>query len=106
MGDMSESVKVTMGIRKGWSVSTFLLILITFKIIKELRERGEIMQVGMNIINSIWFANHTTFLDNTVKALRKTIILAKEVTKKFGLEINEDKSKIVCPKGEMNFTYI
>ena len=64
------------------------------------------MQVGKINLNSQWYADDTTLVANLIQAVRKNIRLTKERVKRFGLEINEDNSKIVISKGQTDFTDI
>ena len=75
LGDKRERVNVTSGIRQGCSALTFLLKLITFKIIRKLSQMGEIIQVEERI-NLMWLANDTTLLVNSVDTASKNIKLA------------------------------
>jgi len=80
--------------------------LVTFKIIKELGERGETIRYKIRDLNSLWFVDDSAMKANTVEAARKYIILLKEMAGKFCLEINSEKSNIVVSKGKINFKEI
>ena len=45
---------------------------------------------GINI-NSLWFANNGTLIANSIEGAARNIRVAKEISKTYGLEINEKK---------------
>ena len=98
MGDREETIKIGSGIKQGCTASTEFFKLVTYEIIKELEEKGEKFTIGDICINSIFFADDSIALAKTINATRKNLKIIKEVSKKFGLIVNEEKSKILIFK--------
>ena len=67
LGGLEEKVRVTNGIRQGCCISTLLFKLVTFKIIEELRNKGERYQVDRYDGNSIWLADDSTLIAGNIK---------------------------------------
>merc|ERR1711895_75864 len=63
---------------------------------------GEKFTIGDICINSIFFADDSIALARTINATRKNLQIIKEVSKKFGLIVNEAKSKILIFKKRGN----
>ena len=93
------NIKVTSGIKQGCTASTVFFKLITYMIIETLEKEGERVEVDGLRMNSIWFADDSILAANTIEGARKNIRTVKEVSRTFGLEINESKSKILIYKG-------
>ena len=89
MGDREETIKIGSGIKQGCTASTEFFKLVTYEIIKELEEKGEKFTIGDICINSIFFADDSIALAKTINATRKNLKIIKEVSKKFGLIVNE-----------------
>ena len=102
MGDREETIKIGSGIKQGCTASTEFFKLVTYEIIKELEEKGEKFTIGDICINSIFFADDSIALAKTINATRKNLKIIKEVSKKFGLIVNEEKSKILIFKKRGN----
>ena len=58
------------------------------------------VKVGGVELNSLWFADDSLILSNSVDGTRRNIRIVREVSRSFGLEINEDKSAILVFKGD------
>merc|ERR1711875_175500 len=101
LGTMKEKVEVTSGIRQGCCISTLLFKLVTFKIIEELRKEKK-YKIGKFEDNSIWLADDATLIAEDIKTLRKLLRCLSRVGGRYGLQINEKKTKIMQVKGRKN----
>ena len=89
------NIRVTSGIKQGCTASTVFFKLITYMIIETLEKEGEMVEVDGIRMNSIWFADDSILAANSIEGARKNIKIVREVSRTFGLEINESKSKIL-----------
>merc|ERR1711875_143339 len=105
LGTMKEKVEVTSGIRQGCCISTLLFKLVTFKIIEELRKEKK-YKIGKFEDNSIWLADDATLIAQDMKTLKKLLECLGRVGEKYGLKINEKKTKIMRLKGYRKFEEI
>ena len=55
---------------------------------------------GMKM-NSLWFADDSIVLANSVEGTIKNIRQVRNISKTFGLELNEEKSAIIINKGSI-----
>ncbi|CAL4072299.1 unnamed protein product, partial [Meganyctiphanes norvegica] len=90
---MEEEIEITSGIRQGCTLSTELFKLVTYEIMRELDEKGEDFIVEDIRMNSLFFADDSLILARTVESAREKIKIIAEISKHFGLHINEEKSK-------------
>ena len=51
-------------------------------------------------LNSVWFADDSVLIANSIEAARANIKIVKRVVKGLGLEVNEAKSKVLIIKGK------
>ena len=100
MGDREEKMKVTTGIKQGCTATIVLFKLITFEIMRKLDEEGDTYEIDGIRINSLFFADDSLLIGNTVEKVKRNIKIVKEISKFFGLEINEKKSQILVYKGK------
>ena len=99
LGGREEGIKVTSGIRQGCTASTVLFKLITYVIIEKLHREGAVFRMEGIDLNLLWFADDGTLVANSLEGAARNIRVVKEVSKTFGLEINEKKSAIMIYKG-------
>ena len=102
-GDREERIRVTSGIRQGCTASTFFFKLVTYIIIEELEGRGVMFEVDGLRVNSMWFADDSILVGNSVEAAERNLRIVKEIGGYFGLKINEEKSMALVfrDKGEI-----
>merc|ERR1711874_811854 len=81
------------GIKQGCTASTVFFKLITYEIMKELEREGEKFSIDEINMNSIFFVNDSITIANTIEATRKNLEVIKNISKKYGLIVNENKSK-------------
>ena len=98
MGDREERIKIGSGIKQGCTASTVFFKLITYEIMKELEREGEKFSIDEINMNSIFFADDSITIANTIEATKKNLEVIKNISKKYGLIVNENKSKIMIFK--------
>ena len=98
LGNMNEKVEVTEGIRQGCCISTLLFKMVTFKIIEELRKQKK-YKIGKYEDNSIWLADDATLIAEDLNTLQDLMNCLNTIGGKYGLQINESKTKIMRMKG-------
>ena len=98
LGSLTEKVEVTGGIRQGCCISTLLFKLVTFKIIEDLRKE-KLYKVGKFNDNSIWLADDATLVAEDLKTLKELLDCLSRSGGRYGLQINEKKTKIMKIKG-------
>ena len=101
LGSMEQEVEVTGGIRQGCCLSTLLFKMVTFKIIDELRKE-KLYKMGEFNDNSIWLADDATLIADSMQTLKKLLECLSKAGGKYGLQINEKKTKIMSVRGQMN----
>merc|ERR1712055_982253 len=72
--------------------------LITYEIMKELEKEGEKFSIEEINMNSIFFADDIITIAKTIEATKKNLEVIKNISKKYGLLVNEKKSKIMIFK--------
>ena len=95
MAGIIEEIKISSGIRQGCTASTIFFKLVTYEIIRRLEEEGDDFIIDEISMNSIFFADDSILLAKTLEAARRNLKIVAEVSRAFGLEINESKSKIL-----------
>ena len=98
MGEREETIEIGAGIKQGCTASTVLFKLITYEIMKELEREGEKFNIDDINMNSIFFADDSLTIANSIEATKKNLEVIKNISKKFGLIVNENKSKIMIFK--------
>ena len=84
LGNMTQKVEVTSGIRQGCCISTLLFKLVTFKLIEDLRKK-EKYKIGKFEDNSVWLADDATLIAKDIPTLIDLIECLRESGKKYGL---------------------
>ena len=74
--------------------------MVKFDIIDNLEIEGPKYEVGRYIGNSLWLADDTTIISSSAENLKKNIGILRISAKKKGLEISEEKSKIILVGGQ------
>ena len=105
LGNMKEKVEVTGGIRQGCCISTLLFKMVTFKIIDELRKKKK-YKVGKFNDNSLWLADDATLIADSMETLKELLDCLSIAGGKYGLEINEKKTKIMKVRGPDDYNHI
>ena len=93
IGDLEENIDITSGIKQGCTGSTTLFKLITYEIIKELERNGESLEIDENNLNSLFFADDSLTMADTIEKARKNLKILTKISESFGLKINKEKSR-------------
>ena len=99
LGKMQETIEVTGEIRQGCTISTLLFKMVTFCIIGDLEKEGAIYEIDKYKGNSLWLADDSTLIANSIENMKRNIEILKVSAKEYGLEINEEKSKVLQIRG-------
>ena len=84
---------ITNGIRQGCTASTVLFKLLTYKIIEKLDEVCNGVKYGSRKLVSLFFADDGLLLSSNIEDARLQIATLTTEGRKYGLEINKDKSQ-------------
>ena len=99
LGKLKKTIEVTSGIRQGCSISTLLFKMVTFTIIEQLNEKVEAYKIGAYKGNSLWLADDAVLIANSEETLLKAFEVLEIEGKKNGLELSEEKTKILKIRG-------
>ena len=66
-----------------------------------MKKKGVMIDIKGLEINSLWFADDSIVLANSEEAAIINIREIREISRKFGLELNESKSAIIVNKGTL-----
>ena len=99
LGRMKKTIEVTSGIRQGCSISTLLFKMVTFTIIEDLKKKADIYNIGVYSDNSLWLADDATIIAKDVNSMKKALEVLEEAGKKNGLELSEEKTRILRIRG-------
>ena len=102
LGRLKKIIEVTIRIRQGCSISTLLFKMVTFTIIEQLNEQVESYKIGAYKGNSLWLADDAVLIANSEKTLLKALEVLEIEGKKNGLELSEEKTKILKVRGPEN----
>ena len=99
LGKMKQTVEVTGGIRQGCSISTLLFKLVTFTMIEDLRSKADRYKIRKYENNSLWLADDATIIAKDEETLIKALEILEETGRKNGLELSEEKTRIMRIRG-------
>ena len=68
--------------------------MVTICIIEDLANYGVTYEIDKYKGNSLWLTDNTTIIANSIESLETNIETLKTSARQYGLEINEDKTKI------------
>ena len=94
--DMQQDIEVTSGIRQGCTGSATVFKLITYKIMEQIEKEGDSFKDDDINIGTLFFADDALVIAETIEGARKNIKLIIEEGKKYGLDINTEKSSILA----------
>ena len=103
-GEIEEEMDINSGIKQGCTASTSLFKLVTYMIMKSVEERGEKYEIDGQNMSTIFFADDIIAMAKTLQIARKNLDIITEESKKFGLEINKEKSSILIYNNSENIT--
>lgn len=95
VGSIEKEMEVSSGIRQGCTGSTTIFKMITYKIIKELENKGKGFENEVLKIVALFFADDGLVFAETIADARNNIRILREVSKECGLDINVAKSSIL-----------
>ena len=99
IGKFKETIEVTCGIRQGCSISTLLFKMVTFTIIEDLRKKADLYNIGVYKDNSLWLADDATIIARDEQSLEKVLDVLESAGKENGLELSEEKTRILRIRG-------
>merc|ERR1712055_1041743 len=99
LGKMKRTVEVTGGIRQGCSISTLLFKMVTYTIIEDLRNQAEKYKIRKYEDNSLWLADDATIIAKAEDTMKKILEVLEKSGKENGLELSEEKTKIIRVRG-------
>ena len=73
--------------------------MVTFCIIEDLENNGIMYEIDRYRGNSLWLADDTNLIANSLENMKTNIEVLRTSARKYGLEINEGKSKIIQIRG-------
>ena len=94
--DMQQDIEVTSGIRQGCTGSATVFKLITYKIMEKIEKEGDSFKDDDINIGTLFFADDALVIAETIEGARKNIKLIIEEGRKYGLDINTEKSSILA----------
>ena len=106
IGDMEKNMEINVGIKQGCTASTTFLKLITYVIMKSIEENGNEYEVEGMKIGSLFFADDSLGIAKNEKDARENLKIIIETSRKFGLEVNKEKSNILIYNKEEEITRI
>ena len=106
MGEMEEETDVNSGIKQGCTASTTFFKLITYEIMNSIEKEGKKYEIEGLDISSLFFADDSLAMAKTTEDARKNLKIIIETSKKYGLEINKEKSNILVYNNRENITEI
>ena len=99
LGKMKETIEVTCGIRQGCSISTLLFKMVTFCIIEDLLKNGKLYGIREYEGNSLWLADDATLIASSKEEVEENIKALIISGRKYGLNLNKLKTKIIQIRG-------
>ena len=106
IGDMEKNIEINVGIKQGCTASTTFFKLITYVIMKSIEENGNEYEVEGMKIGSLFFADDSLGIAKNEKDARENLKIIIETSRKFGLEVNKEKSNILIYNKEEEITRI
>ena len=91
--DEEITVEIESGIRQGCTASTVFFKLITYKVIEELKKRTRGVRVAGVKVCCLFYADDGLLLCDSEEEAVRSIRLLQEVGQKYGLKMNEKKTK-------------
>ena len=69
--------------------------MVTYRIMEYIEYRCQGFKLGNVIINSLFYADDGLILEESEERMEETIDVVRMVSKEYGLEVNDSKSKII-----------
>ena len=93
VGEEEIKMKITSGIKQGCPLSTTLFKIITYIILNELEEKGIGFEMDDIILLALFFADDSLLIADSIENAKHNIKILTEASRKFGLNVNENKCK-------------
>ena len=106
LGDLEEEMEINSGIKQGFTASTTLFKIITYKIMNSIEEKGDEYEIDGQKISTLFFADDSLAMAKNIASAQKNLKIIIEARKYYGLEINKEKSSILVYNNQENITEI
>merc|ERR1712240_698509 len=106
IGDIEEEMDINSGIKQGCTASTTLFKIVTFKIMSSIELRGIEYEIEGQKITTLFFAVDSLAMARTLEAAKKNLRIIEEDSRKYGLELNKEKSSILVYNNKENIEEI
>ena len=103
---MEKEMEINVGIKRGCTALTTFFKFITYVIMKSVEEKGIEYEVEKIKLTTLFFADDSLALAKTEEAAKKNLEIIIEESRKFGLEINKEKSNILIYNGDGKTTHL
>ena len=97
---------INSGIKQGCTASTTLFKIVTFKIMNSVELRGIEYEIEGQKITTLFFADDSLAMARTLEAAKKNLRIIEEESRKYGLELNKEKSSILVYNNKENIEEI
>ena len=97
---------INSGIKQGCTASTTLFKIVTFKIMNGIELKGIEYEIEGQKITTLFFADDSLAMARTLEAARKNLRIIEEESRKYGLELNKEKSSILVYNNKENIEEI
>ena len=104
--DLKIFFEINNGIRQGCTLSATIFKMITYKIMDAIERNCAGVKIGDLKINSLFYADDGLILAHDKIEAEKNLNIVREVSKKYGLEINYEKSKVIVYNRKEDFENI
>lgn len=94
-GGLEQEVEVTSGIRQGCTGSATIFKMLTYKIMERIEKDGDGFKDEDFKISSLFFADDALVIAESIEGARRNIKMIIEEGKRYGLDINAEKSNIL-----------
>ena len=91
----TENVEIGRGVRQGCCMSSILFNTYGEYLMKEALAEVEGFKIWRRIMNKVRFADDTAIIAKTQKALQDSVNRLVDTGRKYGMEINIDKSQVI-----------
>ena len=106
LGELQKEIDRNIGIKQGCTASTTFFKIITYIIMDSVEKKGIEYETEGLKLSTIFFADDSMALAKTKEATKKNLEVIIEISKKFGLMINKEKSKVLIFNDDENFREI
>ena len=105
-GEIEEEMDINSGVKQGCTASTILFKLVTYMIMKRVENTGERYEVEGLDLSTLLYADDSLTMARRLEAAKKNLRIIIEESKKYGLEINKEKSSVLIFNNRENISEI